>query len=101
MSKTGSNNITLESEELGNPLGSFTQPCTVLRPGRRNQLQLEAGTIVTHKNPIVGNKIIFSEIGSDAKVINASMQEFKDIRIPYCNCELKPVPPCEPTNPPR
>lgn len=103
MSKTTANNITLESAQLGNPLGPLTQPCTVLRPGRRNQLMLEAGTVVTHYNPIDinTNSIVFSESDASAKIINASMQEFKDTRIPYCNCDQVIIPPCRPTSPPR
>jgi len=102
MSKSGSNTITLESATIGTPLGiSSNTECTVLRPGRRNQLNLEAGSIVTHKNPIMNNKIIFSENGSDAKIINATMQEFIDFRIPYCQCEQLNITPCKPTSPPR
>lgn len=101
MKKTSPNLIQLESSFVGTtvtiPSGA---ELVVVRPGRRNQLTLEAGTIVSLKNPIAGNRIVFSEIGSEARVVNASMQVFNDVRIPFCACPPEKPQPCEPTNPP-
>jgi hypothetical protein len=80
--------IELESDMLGGiavSLGTAGN-CRVLRPGGRNQLMQEAGSVVTRVNPIKANRIDFSEFDSKAQVINASMQEFADARIRYCNC---------------
>ncbi|MCK9210123.1 MAG: hypothetical protein M0P61_04720 [Ignavibacteriaceae bacterium] len=78
------NKIKIESATLGSPVTSI---CRVLRPGRKNQLMQEAGTVVTHVNPMIANHIDFSQNGSDAQIINASMQEFSDARVKYCDCD--------------
>ena len=80
-----SNKIKLESGVLGAPV--FITSGKVNRPGRKNQLMQEAGSIVTLVNPIVGNHINFSELNSNAKIVNSSMQEFTDKRVKYCDCD--------------
>jgi hypothetical protein len=99
MAKLANNRIRLAGEILGSPVAvTPTEILRILRPGRRNQLMQEAGSVVTLVNPIVNNRIVFSTDTSKAKVINASMQEFADQRIKYCECEPAPCEPtCEPT----
>ena len=98
------NKIKLESAILGNTVSlSITDTCSVLRPGRRNQLMQEAGSVVSLVNPIVGSHISFPELNSAAKIINASMKEFNDGRVKYCDCDIKQGAPAIPytlsTNP--
>ncbi len=76
--------IKLESSVLGAPVTITAGK--VLRPGRRNQLLQEAGSVVTQVNPLIGNHIKFSELDS-SKIINASMQEFADQRVKNCECD--------------
>ncbi|MDF1612334.1 hypothetical protein [Stygiobacter electus] len=95
--QSAGNKIKIESNIVGTPVAITSGK--VLRSGRRNQLMQEAGSVVTHINPITGNKIIFSEIGLNAKVINASMQEFADERVKYCECDtVKGKPNTNPRN---
>jgi len=48
---------------------------------------LEAGSVVSLVNPISGGHIIFPESSPRAKILNASMQEFADARMKYCDCD--------------
>ena len=92
VNKTLPNKVQLSAalQTTSIPIGS-NDICRVLRPGRRNQLLLEAGSVVSRLNPIVNNHIVFSEIGSSSQIINASMQELNDVRIPYCKCDTPQI----------
>lgn len=93
MSKIPPDRIELKPDLLSHSVPiSSGDVCLVLRPGRRNQLMQKAGTVVTHVNPIsispvTGKPVLFPATVDDPRVINASMQEFKDVRVPYCDCE--------------
>jgi len=71
--------------------GSVLTPGTykVLRPGKRNMLNEEAGTVVTNYYPVVGNKISFSANPDSTGIINANMKQYADNRVKYCNCDQK------------
>ena len=104
MSKTPPNLIELRPELLSGSVPiSSGDVCLVLRPGRRNQLMQKAGTVVTHVNPIsissvTGKPVLFPATVDDPGVINASMQEFRDVRVPYCDCETSDRVDCSTTD---
>ncbi len=101
MKKQPPNFVHMESYVVGVPINmSAGAACTVIRPGRRNLLTLEAGTVASMKNPVSGGLVDFSGIGTTARVINASAQVLDDVRVPYCACPPPPQEVCTPTNPP-
>jgi uncharacterized repeat protein (TIGR01451 family) len=88
MEKILPSEIRLESKILGGT-SQISSPyiCQVLRPGRRNQLMQEAGSVVTHADPRTPSLVSFSQPKMPAAVINTSMQEFSDARAAYCDCD--------------
>lgn len=54
----------------------------LIRPGRKNMLTEQAGTIVTLANPIQSNNSL-----SFSKVISTSMMEYGDARTKPCSCK--------------
>ena len=93
------NQIKLESSVLGVTVPiSAGQVLQVFHPGRKNQLMFEAGSVVSLVSPINGNHIIFPESSTRAKILNASMQEFADLRTKYCDCDSIKGRPTNPTS---
>lgn len=74
------NTFTLNSKIMADPV-SLSGTWQVLRPGRRNMLTQEAGTVVSLKNPIVNGKL---NVSSQSNVLNAGMNEYSDLRIKLC-----------------
>lgn len=69
--------------EVGNPFKPSTtnQTIIILRSGRRNILKANIGSIVSMSNPLSGLRN-----NSFSKVVNASVQEFKEDWKTYCEC---------------
>lgn len=83
----GGSNVTVEPKIPGTALAGGVYK--VLRPGKRNQISEEAGTIVTNYYPVANNKIHFTANPDSTGIINASMKEYADNRVKYCNCDTK------------
>ncbi len=92
--KSGSNIITLQPKIVGAPPISGT--CRLLRPGRRNLLSEEAGTVVTNYYPIYNSKLNFASNINNKGIINASMKQYADNRVKYCSCDNAPGIPSNP-----
>ncbi|MDR3697048.1 hypothetical protein [Mucilaginibacter sp.] len=83
----GVNTITAEPKIPGTGLTAGVYK--VLRPGKRNLLSEEAGTVVTNYYPVLNGKIHFAANPDSAGIINASMKQYADNRVKYCNCDVK------------
>ncbi|MDB5210220.1 MAG: hypothetical protein JWQ30_1047, partial [Sediminibacterium sp.] len=81
----GINSISVQPKITGTgfPAGDYK----VLRPGKRNLISEEAGTIVTNYLPILGNSLHFITNVSDTGIINASMKQYADNRVKFCKCD--------------
>lgn len=69
--------------EVGNPFkpGESNKSILIIRSGRRNILRANIGSIVAMSNPLLGLKN-----NSFSKVVNASVQVFRDDWKTYCEC---------------
>lgn len=81
----GSSSVNVQTKQIGTaPIpGSYK----VLRPGRRNMLNEEAGTVVTNYLPILGTNLNFTTNVNNTGIINASMKQYADNRLKYCSCD--------------
>lgn len=61
----------------------------VLRPGRHNLINDDAGTITTNFYPVQGGKLNFTGIADSLGIINAGVRQYADDRVKTCNCDLK------------
>lgn len=82
--KSGSNGIILQPKIVGGT--PISGACKVLRPGGRNLLSEEAGTIVTNYLPVLNGKLHFTINADSTGIINASMKQYSDTRLKYCSC---------------
>jgi len=82
----GSSTITVQPKIVGaTPIaGQFK----VLRPGRRNLISEEAGTVVTNYYPVLNGKLYFAANPDSTGIINASMKQYADDRVKFCNCDI-------------
>lgn len=69
--------------EVGNPFkpGQNDKSILIVRSGRRNILRANIGSIVAMSNPLLGIKN-----NSFSKIVNASVQVFRDDWKTYCEC---------------
>ena len=81
----GNNTITLQPKIVG--ATPISGNCKLLRPGRRNMLSEEAGTVVTNYLPVLNGKLYFASNVNNAGIITASMKQYADNRVKYCGCD--------------
>lgn len=82
----GSSTVTVQPKVLGGTLIAGTYK--VLRPGRRNLISEEAGTVVTSYYPVLNGKLHFAAAAdSTTGIINASMKQYADNRVKLCDCD--------------
>lgn len=81
----GSSSINVQTKQIG--IAPIAGSYKVLRPGRRNLLNEEAGTVVTNYLPILGTNLNFTTSTNNVGIINASMKQYADNRLKYCSCD--------------